>query len=184
VLVDHSIFRAFNKGAVGMMTVDGPDAKAVYSGKEVDSVYLEDKAPPANTSAVAVATAAMHKGALTKEQQIAAGRVLFEGTCSACHQSTGLGIEGVFPPLANSDFLMADKTRSIGIVLHGLHGPVTVNGKPYNSVMPPMSQLTDDGIANILTFVRNSFGNAGDAVSADEVKKVRDTTKAPPGAAL
>jgi nitrite reductase (NO-forming) len=185
VLVDHSIFRAFNKGAVGMMKVEGADALATYSGKEVDSVYLGDKAPPGNAAgAVTVATAALEKGELTKEQQIAAGKVLFDGTCSACHQATGMGIEGVFPPLAQSDYLMTDAKRSIEVVLHGLHGPITVNGKAFNSVMPPMSQLNDDEIANILTFVRNSFGNSGDAIKRDDVKAVRGSSKAPPGAAL
>ena len=70
---------------------------------------------------------------------------------------------------------MADKKRAIGIVVNGLTGKVTVNGKPYDSVMPPMSQLTDDEIANILTYVRNSWGNQGDAVTAAEVTEVRKT---------
>lgn len=92
-------------------------------------------------------------------------------------------MEGVFPPLAESDFLMADKRRSIEVVLNGLEGPITVNGKDYDSVMPPMSQLSDDEIANILTFVRNSFGNQGEAVTAEEVRSVRQSTKRPLGAA-
>jgi len=89
----------------------------------------------------------------------------------------------VFPPLARSDFLMADKQRAIGIVLNGLSGPVTVNGNKFNSVMPPMSQLNDDELANILTYVRNSWGNSGEAVSADEVAHIRSSTKRPEGAA-
>jgi nitrite reductase (NO-forming) len=78
---------------------------------------------------------------------------------------------------------MADKQRAIGIVLNGLHGKVTVNGNPFDSVMPPMSQLNDDELANILTFVRNSWGNSGETVSADEVKKLRESTQRPEGAA-
>jgi nitrite reductase (NO-forming) len=89
----------------------------------------------------------------------------------------------VFPALAGSDFLLADKQRAIGIILNGLSGKVTVNGHVFNSVMPPMSQLNDDEIANILTFVLNSWGNKGGQVSAAEVKTVRDTTKRPEGAA-
>jgi nitrite reductase (NO-forming) len=95
----------------------------------------------------------------------------------------GNGLANIFPPLAKSDFLMADKLRAIHIVLNGLTGPVKVNNATYNSVMPPMSQLNDDEIANILTFVRNEWGNKGDAVSAVEVKQVRAETKRPPGAA-
>jgi len=82
----------------------------------------------------------------------------------------------VFPPLAKSDYLAKqDKDHLIGIPLHGLTGKVTVNGKEYDSVMPPMSQLTDDEVANILTYVLNSWGNPGGQVSKEEVSKVRAT---------
>jgi mono/diheme cytochrome c family protein len=179
ILVDHSLFRAFHKGAIGMLKVDGSEDKSIYSGKEVDSVYLADKAVPGAGAAVAAAVGA---GA-TKEQQAEAGKVLFQGTCSTCHQVDGKGVEGVFPPLAGSDFLMADKARSIGIVVNGLSGAVTVNGKEYASVMPPMSQLNDDEVANILTYVRNAWGNVGDVVTAAEVAAVRASTPRPAGAA-
>jgi nitrite reductase (NO-forming) len=122
-------------------------------------------------------------GTLTKEQQVKAGEVLFKGTCSACHQDTGAGIPNVFPPLAKSDFLVADRKRAIGIALNGLTGPVTVNGNTFNSVMPPMSQLNDDEIANILTFALNSWGNNGGVVTAKEVTQMLATTKRPEGAA-
>ena len=95
--------------------------------------------------------------------------------CSSdlCHQANGAGLPGVFPPLAKSDFLAADVKRAQGIVLHGLSGKVTVNGSDYNSVMPPMTQLNDDEVANILTYVLNSWGNPGGRVLADEVRKRR-----------
>jgi len=182
VLVDHSLFRAFNKGALGILKIDGPENKAIYSGKEVDSVYLGDKAAP-DSKAVETATAAAARGQLTKAEQQQAGEKLFAGTCSVCHQATGQGLEGVFPPLAKSDFLMSDLKRAIGIVLNGLNGAVTVNGKTYNSVMPPMSQLNDDEVANILTYVRNAWGNEDATVGAGEVAEIRKTTKRPAGAA-
>jgi len=172
VLVDHSIFRAFNKGALAILKVDGPEDKAIYSGKEVDSVYLGDRAAP-NLNAVATATTAAATGTLTPKDQIAAGQQLFAGTCSVCHQASGAGLPGVFPPLAKSDFLGQDPKRAIGIVLHGLSGKVKVNGKDYDSVMPPMNQLNDDEVANILTYVLNSWGNPGGSISTDEVKKQR-----------
>lgn len=181
ILVDHSIFRTFNKGALGMLKVEGPENKALYSGKEIDSTYLADKAEP--TQAVEIASKEMAQGKLSKEAQINAGKNLFGGTCSTCHQANGEGLPGVFPPLAKSDFMMADKNRAIEIVLNGKSGPVTVNGKEFNSVMPPMSQLNNDEIANILTYVRNSWGNSGDAVTAEEVAKVKEATTRPPGAA-
>lgn len=181
ILVDHSIFRTFNKGSLGMLKVSGDENLQVYSGKEVDSVYLADKA--ASAAPIQQASSEIAAGTLTLEAQIKAGEALFQGTCSACHQPTGVGIPNVFPPLAGSDFLMADKTRSIGIVLNGLNGPVTVNGNTFNSVMPPMSQFNDDEIAHILTYVRNSWGNKGEAVTPAEVTAVRATTVRPAGAA-
>jgi nitrite reductase (NO-forming) len=184
VLVDHSIFRAFNKGALGILKVEGDESLAIYSGKEVDNVYLGDKAVAEGTSVVRETAVAMQAGSVTKEQQLDAGKVLYNGTCSVCHQNNGGGMPGVFPPLAGSDYLMADTRRAIGIVLNGLTGPVTVNGQEYNSVMPPMSQLTDDEVANIMTYVLNSFGNENGVVSSGEVTEVREATKAerPPGA--
>ena len=122
-------------------------------------------------------------GTPSKESQIAAGRALFQGTCSACHQPNGQGIPSVFPPLAKSDFLQQDKKRAIGIVVNGLSGKVTVNGTTYDSVMPPMSQLNDDAIANILTYVLNEFENGGGQILAKQVTDVRASTPRPAGAA-
>ncbi|MDO9280715.1 MAG: multicopper oxidase domain-containing protein, partial [Pseudomonadota bacterium] len=183
VLVDHSIFRAFNKGALALLTVTGDEDKLLYSGKEVGTAYLADKAPPGAGASITSATTASAAGNLSKADQVSAGGALFAGTCSTCHQATGVGIEGVFPPLAGSDFLLADKQRAIGVVINGLSGPVTVNGKSYTSVMPPMSQLNDDEVANILTYALNTWGNDGGNVTAAEVAKVRATTPRPPGAA-
>ena len=172
VLVDHSIFRAFNKGALAILQANGEENKAIYSGKEVDYVYLGDRAQP-NMGAVATAAAAQSTGDLTLEQQVDAGRQLFAGTCSTCHQAEGQGMAGVFPPLANSDYIAADPTRVPAVILHGLVGPVTVNGTDYNSNMPPMSQLTDDEVANISTYVLNSWGNPGGRVTKAEAAAIR-----------
>ena len=172
VLVDHSIFRAFNKGALAILKADGPENKAIYSGKEVDAVYIGDRAQP-NMAAVATAAASAKTGALTLEEQIDAGKALFTGTCSTCHQPEGQGMEGVFPPLAKSDYIAADSKRVPAAILHGLVGPVTVNGKDYNSNMPPMSQLTDDEVANISTYVLNSWGNPGGRVTKEEAAAIR-----------
>ncbi len=173
VLVDHSIFRAFNKGALAILKADGPENKAIYSGKEVDAVYLGDQAAGTNRTPITTAAAAYKAGTLTKEEQIAAGKVLFAGTCSTCHQPDGAGMEGIFPPLAKSDYIAKDTKRLPSIITHGLSGPVTVNGKDYNSVMPPMAQLTDDEVANISTYVLNSWGNPGGQISRDEAKAAR-----------
>jgi nitrite reductase (NO-forming) len=183
ILVDHSIFRAFNKGALGMLKVSGDDELEIYSGKEVDSVYLADKADAHSGEAVAAASALAASGELTPAAQIAAGKALYAGTCSTCHQQDGGGLAGVFPPLAGSDYLNADADRATGVVLAGLSGPVTVNGEAFNSVMPPMSNLNDDEIANILTYVYSTWDNAGHVVSADAVAAVRAKANIPAGAA-
>ncbi|MEP6679142.1 MAG: cytochrome c, partial [Betaproteobacteria bacterium] len=138
----------------------------------VDETYLGDRAGP-NHAAVAAAASAASKGDLTVEEQVKAGQELFAGTCSTCHQANGQGLSGVFPPLAKSDYFAKDSTRMVDAALRGLSGPMTVNGQAYNSVMPPMSQLTDDAIANIATYVLNSWGNAGGRVTKDQVAKRR-----------
>jgi nitrite reductase (NO-forming) len=180
VLVDHSILRAFNKGALAILKVDGPEDKTIYSGKELDSVYLGDRSQP-NLEAVTKATTAAAAGKLTVEEQIKAGEALFMGTCSVCHQANGAGLPGVFPPLAKSDLIAADPKAPIDIALRGLTGKIKVNGAEFNSVMPPMSQLNDDEIANIITYVLNSWGNPGGSISAEEVKQHR--ASAPPSTA-
>ncbi len=181
VLVDHSIFRAFNKGALAILKVDGAEDHSIYSGKEVDSVYLGDKA--ASMQPVEAVARAQSMGEASLDQQIAAGEALYQGTCSVCHQVDGSGLSSIFPPLAGSDFMMADQNRAIEIVLNGLSGKVTVNGVDYNSVMPPMSQLNDDEVANILMYAMNSWGNTGARTSPDAVTQIRQNTVRPEGAA-
>jgi nitrite reductase (NO-forming) len=181
ILVDHAIFRAFNKGALAMLKVAGTENKAIYSGKEVDSIYLGSAASEgaAASQELQKARDELEKNpqvkALSKQILMERGKKAFLDTCSVCHQATGEGIPNVFPPLAKSDFLMQDKARSINIVLKGLHGPVTVNGKTFTSEMPPIGEtLPNEDIAAILTYVRNAWGNAGDAVTVDEVIRARN----------
>ena len=107
----------------------------------------------------AVDSAAAHKAEMLSgdlANQVKVGEGLFNTNCAACHQTTGLGMNGVFPPLANSDYLLKDKTRAIKTVMGGLTGKITVNGKDYNAVMPNFSYLKDDDVANIITYVMNA----------------------------
>lgn len=168
-LVDHSIFRAFNKGALAQIKVEGQENHTVFTGKQKDAVYLPEG------SAVQSIAQKTKEGPIPEKsmpERMEKGKILFEANCAACHQQNGEGLPGAFPPLANSDYLMARKDKGAGIVLHGLSGKISVNGKEYDGVMPQM-QLTDDEIASILTYVRNSWGNKGDLVKASEVKAVR-----------
>ena len=116
--------------------------------------------------------------ARSKVERIAQGRRLFTSICAACHQPTGRGLPNVFPPLAGSDFLNADKNRAIQTVIFGRQGEVVVNGLKFNNSMPSFP-LNDQDIANVLTFVYNSFGNSGLEVTPDEVKALRSQPSAP-----
>lgn len=107
----------------------------------------------------------------------AAGKGVYQRTCIVCHQPDGTGMEGTYPPLAKSDYLLADKYRAIHQVLKGSSYPITVNTKTYNGVMPSQKNLTDDDVAAVLNYVTHSFDNNGYFVTAAEVKAVRDTIK-------
>jgi mono/diheme cytochrome c family protein len=108
----------------------------------------------------------------TRVEKIDMGRRLFSSICAACHQPTGRGIPNVFPPLASSDFLNADKNRAIKTVLNGRQGEIVVNGQRFNNSMPQFP-LSDQDIADVLTYVYNSFGNSGVEVSSEEVARLR-----------
>jgi cytochrome c oxidase cbb3-type subunit 2 len=103
------------------------------------------------------------------------------GLCYTCHQPNGKGISGQFPPLAGSDWVLGDKERLIKISIHGLMGEIVVNGVKYNNVMAPPGippgSLTDEQIADVLTFIRNEWGNSASAVSPSEVASVRSTVQ-------
>lgn len=168
IIVDHSIFRTFNKGSLGMIKVDGPENKSIYSGKISDEVYLpEGSAIQEIDTGKAPAIVAKNKA-----ERITSGKRIFEANCMACHQAGGTGIAGAFPPLAKSDFLNADKNRAIQVVLNGKSGEVVVNGAKFNGVMPAL-RLNDEDAANVLTFVYNSWGNSGLDVLPAQIKSAR-----------
>ncbi len=120
----------------------------------------------AKENPVAVHQAEMKSGMAETMQ---AGESVYQTHCAACHQGTGQGMSGVFPPLAGSDFLLQDKQRAIRVVLAGLSGEITVNDSKYNAVMPNLAYLSDAEIAQVITYVANSWGNAGFQVTAEEV---------------
>ena len=175
LLVDHSLTRAFNKGALAQLKVTGEEDKLVYSGKISDEVYQPEGtgirvteqaskgAPPAKNNA----------------ERITKGELIFRSNCIACHQANGQGIPQAFPPLAKSDFLNADKRRAIATVTGGLQGKVTVNGQDFNGVMPAWT-LSDEDVANVLTYIYNSWGNSGKEVTTQEVKAVRSKNRKAP----
>jgi len=103
---------------------------------------------------------------------VARGKEVYVAYCLSCHMDEGQGIEGIYPPLAKSDYLMADKKRSIEQVLKGVSGEITVKGVTYNGMMTGFD-LTDEEVSDVLNYIRNTWGNKGEAVKPGEVKAIR-----------
>jgi mono/diheme cytochrome c family protein len=131
---------------------------------------------------IVITSSRLHAQDPTLEARKQTGQQVYSTICLACHQPTGAGIPGMFPPLAGSDWVAAKKPdRLIRLVLHGVVGPISVNGKPFPTpapIMPPQSTLTDAQVADVLTYVRAAFGNGAAAVSAAEVAAVRQAEAA------
>lgn len=103
-----------------------------------------------------------------------AGAKLYATYCSACHQPNGKGDGNRFPPLLGSEWITGDIHKTIEVVLNGLEGPITVNGQAYDGIMPANNFLKDEEIAQILTYVRQEFGEGADGIQAFEVRVVRN----------
>jgi len=168
ILVDHSIFRTFNKGSLGILKVEGSDNKSVYSGQLDDRMY-QPEGGAIQTMPIEAKAPAKTK---TKEERILAGKTIYASTCQACHQADGAGIPNSFPPLAGSDYFKGNINNAISPVVNGLTGSITVKGKIYNSIMPKQS-LSDEEVANVVTYILNSFGNGGGEVTPAQVNSVR-----------
>lgn len=107
------------------------------------------------------------------QDQMANGKKLYNQWCMACHQADGSGVPGLNPPLKKTEWVTGDKTRLIKVILNGLNESIEIDGEEYSNPMPAQNHLKDDQIADILTYVRNSFGNKASAVNAAEVKALR-----------
>jgi nitrite reductase (NO-forming) len=101
------------------------------------------------------------------------GQAVYSRTCIACHQPTGMGIPPVFPPLAGSEWIAKSSSIAVRNITNGMQGPVIVKGMTYNSMMPPVAGLTDKDIADVVTYVNNSFGNTGATVTEAEVTAIK-----------
>ena len=119
-------------------------------------------------------------GSAGLDARIAAGKQVYETVCMACHQADGKGLPGAFPPLAGSDYLAGDPARAVGVVVNGLQGEVVVNGVKFNSVMPAMVQLSDQQIADALTYAMNTWGNSAGSITVAQVAAERAKAAATP----
>jgi mono/diheme cytochrome c family protein len=106
------------------------------------------------------------------------GKQLYGAKCAACHQGSGLGVAGVFPPVAASEWVLGDEKILANILLHGVNGEMVVKGSTYKGAMPAWNTLGDDEIAAVLTYIRSDWGNAAPPVKAETIKSQRELTKA------
>lgn len=178
VLVDHSIFRTFHKGTLGILKVEGePNAEIFHSNKE-------EKSEEGESAPVKKAEEVKKVEVIKVAPPVASvsGKEVFVTNCAACHGEKGEGVEGAFPPLAKSDFLKKlsnskDRSELIKIPLTGKSGKLVVNGKEYDGEMPPFDSLSDKEIAEVLSYVSNAWGNKAAKITESEIKKVRDGLK-------
>lgn len=104
---------------------------------------------------------------------ITRGKEVYSAQCISCHMEQGEGIENVYPPLAKADYLKKDKAVLAAQLLHGISGEIKVNGVVYNGEMTPFEHLSDQEVSDVLNYIRNSWGNKGDAVRPEDVKAQR-----------
>jgi len=128
-------------------------------------------AAKAKTPAKATAADPALKASLTR------GAAVYKNVCITCHQADGGGLPPINPPLIKTQYVLGDKARLSHIVLAGLAERIEIDGEEYKQPMPAQAHLTDQQVADVLTYVRNSFGNKASAVQVAEVKAVRATLK-------
>ena len=160
------------RNADGTYRIPVKDAAALIAADVKVVAKIQAAAAPAPVAAPATA------GAFVKasDEQMKRGLAVYSRTCIACHQPTGKGLPPVFPSIAETPIVVGNPELPIKFILQGLIGPITVGGMTYNSVMPPVAGVSDGDIADVLTYVRQSFGNKGNPVSVDQVKAVRAAT--------
>lgn len=163
----------------------GPDGSIYVTDSQKGRIwriayYGEDYKPAVKGGAAAPKEAVFALNAApgddTPAGELAVGQASYEQYCAVCHMKGGEGVPGMNPPLKGVEWVNGDKKRLIGIVLNGLTEPLEINGETYKNAMAAFPYLKDEQIAEILTYVRSHFGNEADAVSAEEVKALRDNT--------
>lgn len=166
------------RNADGSFRIPLKDAVALVAKDPKVVAKLQAAAGPAPAPAAAPAAPAAASNVFVKasDEQMKRGAAVYARTCIACHQPTGLGLPPVFPPIANAPIVAGNPELPVKFILQGLMGPITVNGMTYNSMMPPVAGVSDADIADVLTYVRQSFGNKANAVTADQVKAIRAAT--------
>ena len=165
-----AVYFVHNRGGIGPSLKDGVSG---LNFKEAALVY-DERYDPAKAPGAGAAKE------LTPEQMIAAGKKLYS-TCATCHQPTGAGLAGTYPPLAKSEWVNGSEERLIRILLNGVNGEITVEGNKYNGLMPAFGKVpgggynwTDERIAQVLTYIRQEWGNTGGPITTAKVKEIRE----------
>lgn len=167
-LVDHSLTRAFNKGAVGLLAVSGAPQPEIFG--------VGEKRPLPATAGAVVAAKAAAPQLPAGDAMLARGKAVYERICAACHLPDGTGVARVFPPLANSDFFQERPYEMAYIVLHGRSGKLVVNGEHYNGVMPPQD-LNDNDVAAVINYINVAMNQGKPVLTPEQVSEMRQIKK-------
>lgn len=158
-----------------------PEFYDTYPRSFDDRIIKLTKASPIQTAWLDTAAFTQQRAALASEpgtiNDSTQVNALYQQYCSGCHQLDGKGVSGLYPPLAQTDWVTGDKERLIQTVLQGLSEPIQVNGITYDEQMPPYKFLSDEQLAEILTYIRQHFGNDANAIETEEVATVRKELK-------
>jgi len=130
----------------------------------------QKKTAPTKTTTKATASSSL-------KSTMQRGELVYKSVCLTCHQADGGGVPRMNPPLIKTKWVLGDKTKLITLMLKGMNEPIEIEDEEYHNPMPPHAQLSDQQIADVLTFVRNSFGNKASMVTSSEVKSVRAKVK-------
>lgn len=154
---------------------EGPDGSLYVVDSQVGRVWRIMYYPKGikNTVASKTSVRVTEKVEKVVDEALLAGKAVYDNYCLPCHMSNGLGAPGMNPPLARTEWVLGEKDRLIRVVLQGLNEPVEIQGEIYQNIMASHSFLSDQQVADVLTFVRQSFGNDASEIKADEVAKVR-----------
>jgi glucose/arabinose dehydrogenase/mono/diheme cytochrome c family protein len=154
---------------------EGPDGSLYIADSQHGRIwrimYYENGIPDYIEKTVAVAHEAHEDKGI--DESLTEGKQVYDMYCLACHMSNGKGAPGMNPPLVDTDYVLGDKERLIKIILNGLSDPIEIKGEIYQNIMAPHAFLTDKQIADVLTFIRKSWGNEASVITPDEVASVR-----------
>jgi len=128
-------------------------------------------------TAIWFSISAQSKSKTQGETVLSRGKIVYEQICLACHQADGSGVPSLNPPLIKTKWVLGEKKELIRIVVKGMDEEIEIDGESYHNVMPPLNYLTDQQIADVLTYVRTNFTNKANAVTTAEVKAWRSKEK-------